>query len=157
MCKFHDPYDRGSCARAWPYQSYSEKNHILLYQYIVLNDDQGSVYQIWNFMTPWGRGSCVRAWPYQSYSEKNHILLYQYIAHWSLWFLLGYYYAAFPCHCWILFILWWSCWSKNMNPFEKFQCWVSDTQVTGKARGPLVYYRIDFKVIESEICSFFQY
>ena len=23
-CKFHDPWGRGSCARAWPYQSYRE-------------------------------------------------------------------------------------------------------------------------------------
>ena len=23
-CKFHDPRGRGSCARAWPYKSYSE-------------------------------------------------------------------------------------------------------------------------------------
>ena len=24
LCKFHDPRDRGFCARAWPYKSYSE-------------------------------------------------------------------------------------------------------------------------------------
>ena len=25
-CKFHDPRGRGSCARAWPYKSYSEND-----------------------------------------------------------------------------------------------------------------------------------
>ena len=28
-CKFHDPRDRGYCARAWPYKSYS-KNALFL-------------------------------------------------------------------------------------------------------------------------------
>ena len=28
-CKFHDPLGRGSCARAWPYKSYS-KNALYL-------------------------------------------------------------------------------------------------------------------------------
>ena len=28
-CKFHDPQDRGSCARVWPYKSYSENGLFL--------------------------------------------------------------------------------------------------------------------------------
>ena len=27
--KFHDPWDRGSLARAWPYKSYSENTFLL--------------------------------------------------------------------------------------------------------------------------------
>ena len=28
-CKFHDPWGRGPCTRAWPYKSYSENAFIL--------------------------------------------------------------------------------------------------------------------------------
>ena len=63
--KFHDPWGRGSCARMWPYTSYSE-TAVFLYQsssllpgidqtiQVCRNDDQGRVYQIKivNFMTP---------------------------------------------------------------------------------------------------------
>ena len=81
MCKFHDPWGRGSCARVWPYKSYSENALFLLKSSSLLpgigqtnqvcsNDDQGEIYQNCKFHDPLGRGSCARAWPYKSYSEN---------------------------------------------------------------------------------------
>ena len=79
-CKFHDPSGRGSCARVWPYKSYSETALFLLKSsslfsgidqtnQVYSNDDQGRVYQNCKFHDPWGRGSCARVWQYKSYSE----------------------------------------------------------------------------------------
>ena len=60
-CKFHDPRDRGSCARVWPYKSCGENffKNLLLYsgayirqtKYIVMVTNKGST-KIVTFMTP---------------------------------------------------------------------------------------------------------
>ena len=76
-CKYHDPWGRGSCARAWPYKSYSENALFLLKSSPLLpcidqtnqvcsNDDQGRVYQKFKFHVQWGRGSCAMVWPFRS-------------------------------------------------------------------------------------------
>ena len=44
--------------------------------------------------------------------------------------------AAFLCHCWILFILWWACWFENMTTR---QCRVTDIKVCAKACGPHIF------------------
>ena len=48
----------------------------------------------------------------------HYLLLFQYLSHWLLLYFREYN-AAFLCHCWVLFILWWDSWYANMNLSEK--------------------------------------
>ena len=68
ICKFYDPRGRGSCARAWPYKSYSKNELFLLMSssqlpdidqtnYLCSNDNQRRVSQNCKFRDPRGRGS----------------------------------------------------------------------------------------------------
>ena len=102
-CKFHYPRGRGSCARAWPYKSYSE-TALFLYQSSSLlpgidqtnfcvysNDDQGRVYQNCNF-------------------HISHNSEYVFSSSLSIYFtliaiVLKDYDAAFLYTCWFLFII----------------------------------------------------
>ena len=84
-CNFHDPWDRGSCARAWPYKSYS-KNALFLQKNLPMppgkdqinqvcsNDDQVRVYQILIFMTP-GTGALVLGHGHINHKVKMHYIL----------------------------------------------------------------------------------
>ena len=86
-CKFLDPWDRGSYARAWPYNLYNEnalfllKNLLLYFQaqfrqtkYNVMIYKEG-VYRNCKFHDPRGRGSCARAWLYKFQNENALFLL----------------------------------------------------------------------------------
>ena len=60
------------------------------------------------------------------------------------------YIAAFLCHCWFLFIY------DGAVDLTRSQCTVSDTQVTGKTHGPLVYFPYWTSRIHQEYITAFQ-
>ena len=76
IANFMTPGSGGSCSRAWLYiKSYSE-NALFFFKfssllpginqtkYLNSIDDQGRVYQNWNFYGPRGSSSCAKMWPY---------------------------------------------------------------------------------------------
>ena len=60
------------------------------------------------------------------------------------------YIAAFLCYCWFLFIY------DGDVDLTRSQCTVSDTQVTGKTHGPLVYFPYWTLRIHQEYITVFQ-
>ena len=63
--------------------------------------------------------------------------------------------AAFLCHCWCLFILWWDSWYPNMSPSDKKPCRLSDTQVLGPlVRICIKIFRIYIKIFEQTLQMF---
>ena len=89
-CKFHDPKGRGSCAKVWPYKSYSEmhylfKNLLLYYQAQIIQTQYKEILtkEGSNFMIPraWvlKLGVAIKVIIVNMY--RYHLLLYQYTAH----------------------------------------------------------------------------
>ena len=94
--------------------------------------------KIVNFMNPQA-GVLVQGCGHMSCSENalsSTLSLYSTL----IVIVLRDYDAAFLCYCWFLFILWWGCWYA-WTLLSRHNCKVSYTQVTVKARGPLISQR----------------